>query len=276
MAKRKRKIKMRGWVAIGALAVLSLALLVNYAFPKRGPGGFTKIDEGLELGEFRGPESPPDGDGVIRVVRADLSLYKPFLMMASEDGGKDGAKTLRDWSIEYGLKAAINASMYQEDGVTAVSLMRKRGHFNNPHLTAHRSVLLFDPLDSSSPEAIFVDLELEGSDAVMPSYWGAVQSIRMLSTEGEVTWAEDEKRWPASLIGMDKAGRILFIHTKSSYPMHDLVKRLLELPLNLVSLQYAEGGSEAQLFVEAGELRALYSPGGVSWKVPNALGLKRR
>ncbi|PLX44504.1 MAG: hypothetical protein C0609_05460 [Deltaproteobacteria bacterium] len=276
MAKRKRKLKLRGWIFIGVLAAASLTIVVNCLFPTRGPGGFTKVDKGLELGEFTGPDSPPDGDGVIRVVRADLSFYKPVLMMASEAGGKDDAKTLRDWSNEYDLQAAINASMYQEDGITAVSLMRKRGHFNNPRLTSHRSVLLFDPLDASSPEVTFVDLEVEGGDAVMPSYWGAVQSIRMLSPEGEVTWVEDDKRWPASLLGMDRAGRLLFIHTKSSYPMHDLVKRLIALPLDLVSLQYAEGGSEAQLYVEAGDLRALYSPGGVAWKVPNALGLKKR
>ena len=53
-------------------------------------------------------------------------------------------------------------------------------------------------------------------------------------------------------VGLDATGHVLFIHTRSPYTMHDLIDALLAAPLDLVALQYAEGGPEATLSIEAG------------------------
>ena len=54
------------------------------------------------------------------------------------------------------------------------------------------------------------------------------------------------------MIGQDSQGRILLIHSRSPWSTHDFIDLLVELPLDLVRLQYAEGGAPAQLFVQAG------------------------
>src|SRR5206468_3610842 len=79
-----------------------------------------------------------------------------------------------------------------------------------------------------------------------------VQSIRMISCNGENVWSRQERRWSTAAIGMDALGRILFLHVRSPYSTHDLIDILKALPLGLTRAMYAEGGPEAQLFVSSG------------------------
>ena len=69
--------------------------------------------------------------------------------------------------------------------------------------------------------------------------------------------------------------------------MHDLVNILLELPIDLKSLQYAEGGPEAQLYINGGgqetEFFGSYETdfrwdddNDYAWAVPNVVGIVRR
>jgi hypothetical protein len=257
--------------AIFALVFFSVRLAGVPGWSSR----FKTLEPGIEFAEFELPSGAGDGDRLVRVVRVDPAFFTLKLYSALEPGEGGISRTVRDWAARKNLCVAINASMYQEDGVTSVSLLRKRGYVNNPRLTLNQSVLLFDPVEEGLPPVEIVDLEEEGF-AKLEKYEGAVQSIRMLSGRRENTWTQQDKKWPAALIGLDRKGRVLFIHTKSSHSMHDLVESLLDLPLGLGKLQYAEGGNEAQLLVDAGNLRGFYAPAGVGWAVPNVIGFERK
>ena len=113
-----------------------------------------------------------------------------------------------------------------------------------------------------------------------------IQSIRMVSCRGENVWAPQNKMWSTAAVGMDKQGRILFIHVRSPYTTHDLVNMLLQLPIDLKRAMYVEGGAEAQLYVNTGKVEhefiGSYSTGtrehdenSFARPVPNVLGLVR-
>ncbi len=67
-------------------------------------------------------------------------------------------------------------------------------------------------------------------------------------------WKLQPKRWSTAAIGVDGKGRVLFLHARSPWPVHDFVERLLALPIDLQRAMYTEGGPEATLYVHAGKV----------------------
>lgn len=269
-------------------ALLVLLLLVAAARCGEPPrkeveSGWIELEPGLELGLFIAPQAPEIGDGLVRVLRADPRRFALRLLNASAPRYGE-ALTVRDWCVRHGLVAAINASMYQTDYQTSVSLMRSAEHVNNPHLTRDKAILAFDPQEPQLAPVKIIDLECDSFDAWKGRYGTMIQSIRMLSCRGANVWHTQPGRWSTATIGLDRQGRVLFIHVKSAYTMHDLIDHLVALPLDIESLMYAEGGREAQLHIESPD-RAYDFVGGpgvddgtgaLAWRVPNVIGLARR
>jgi hypothetical protein len=273
-------------VAIGC-ALIAAAACGPAPEPTRqtATAGWQLLEPGLELGFLLSPEPATAGDGFVRVLRIDPEYFELRLMTASEYGGR--ARTAREWCKEHDLVAALNASMYQEDLLTSVSLMRTRTHTNNGHLTRHRAVLGFDRLEPSAPAVKIIDLECDDFEQWEPRYGTLVQSIRMLSCEGENVWEQQTRQWSIAAVGTDSAGRVLFVHVRSPFSTHDLIDVLVRLPLDLTSLMYAEGGHEAQLYVRGPEREYEYvgsfenafgdtDDNYRAWPVPNVIGVVRR
>lgn len=248
-----------------------------------GVASWTALEPGVELGVFPGPGAAP-GDGKIWVVRLDPRRFELRLLNASAADSKP--RTVRSWALGAGAVAAINAGMFQTDGLTSVGLMRTRQHQNNPRRsTRFKALLAFDPVRPELPPVQILDAACGELDAFPPAYGTLIQSIRMVSCDRKNVWAPTGKRWSAAAIGVDGAGRALFIHARSPWPVHDLVDTLLALPLDLRRAMYVEGGPEAQLFVRAGgrELERLgalegnaEAQAGFAWEIPNAVVAVRR
>jgi hypothetical protein len=268
---------------------LLIALTVGAAAPDDTPAFATAwrpLEAGLELGTFPLPRESSWGDARARVLRVDPVYYELQLLMASASPESLG-HTARQWCQRAHLVAAINASMYQADVRTSTALMLTRGHTNNPRVTRDNSLLLFDPLRPGLPPVRLLDRTCEDLAALRPQYGSQIQGIRMLACDGANTWAAQPRRWSAAAIGLDRQGRVLLIHVRSPYAMHDLIDMLQQLPLDLTRLQYAEGGPEAQLAVHAGaeqyEFVGSYETGflesdenALALPVPNVLGIRRR
>lgn len=272
-------------------AVLLAAVPFAVAFADAQPTGpeaqvWQRLEPGLELGAFPSSPEAEVADPSIRVLRIDPELFELRLVTASaeEDGKPLSAKA---WSRRKGLVAAINSSMYQEDFLTSVSLMRTRDHTNNPRLSKDMTVLAFDPLDSDLPPVRIIDRECDDFEALKERYGTLVQSIRMVSCKGRNVWAQQPKRWSAASIGIDGDGRVLFIHARNPISTHDLIETLKALPIDLDRAMYVEGGPEAQLFVGSRggehefvgsyESTILQTDGqGLAWPVPNVVGIVRR
>jgi phosphodiester glycosidase len=199
--------------------------------------------------------------------------------MNASGPGQGRPLSAREWCARGGLVAAINASMYQTDHRTSVSLMKTATHVNNPRLSKDRTVLAFDRLDASVPPVALIDLDCDDFGGLRGKYGTLVQSIRMISCRGANVWTQRPQHWSTAAIGRDAQGRVLFIHVRSPYSTHDLIDILVELPLGIERAMYVEGGPEAQLYVNSGG-REREWVGGVenhrAWPVPNVIGIARR
>ena len=274
-------------LALG-LAVPAVLLFGALAPAAGDAEGWRVLEPGLDLGEFRSPQPSDRGDSIVRVLRIDPARFDLRLMNASAPG-EGRALTARRWCARTGLVAAINASMYQTDHRTSVSLMKTRTHTNNPRLSKDRAILAFDRLDPSLPPVAILDRDCDDIEALRKKYGTLVQSIRMISCAKKNVWSQQPRRWSTSAIGLDAPGRVLFLHTRSPYSTHDLIDILLALPLRIERALYAEGGPEAQLYVKSGGREHEWVGGYESvdgedddsdnysaWPVPNVIGIARR
>lgn len=211
-----------------------------------------ELAQGLELGIFSAPLPSEIGDSKIRVLRIDPLHYQLRLLSASafENGRPLSA---RQWSQQHGLVAAINASMYQEDYKSSVSLMRSRAHINNPRLSKDMTILAFDRKTADVPLVKMIDRQCEDFKVWQKKYSTLIQSIRMISCTGENVWTKQPQKWSTAAIGVDDRDRVLFIHVGSPYSTHDLIDILKKLPLNISRAMYVEGGPQAQLYINTGD-----------------------
>jgi len=186
------------------------------------------------------------------------------------------------------MVAAINAGMYRADHTTSVGYMRTRTHVNNGRLSRERAILAFDSNEDDLPEVRIIDRDCESLDDYKGSYGSFLQSIRMVSCRGENVWEPNGRRFSTAAIGTDTSGRLLLIHAKSAWTTHDFIEVLMSLPIDLDRAMYAEGGAQAQLYVQAGDFRdeflgaiegglpGIDSSFGAAWPIPNVLGVVRR
>ncbi len=257
------------------------------AAPARALDGlkWEQLEPGLELGSAPVPPPAASSDSLIQVLRIDPAHFELALLnsSAAADGG---SRTARSWVEGHGLVAAINASMYQTDGRTSTSLMKTGRHANNPRLSKHNAVMLFDRLTDRVPAVQIVDRTCRDLAPLQNRYGAMVQNIRMVSCHGTNVWSQQPHKWSTAAIGMDARGRVLFIHVRAALGTHDLIDALLALPLELRETMYVEGGPEAQLYVHAGgrEVELVGSQGSTfaaientyALPIPNVVGVRRR
>jgi hypothetical protein len=246
------------------------------------PSPFAALEPGLDLALLPGP--PVDeGDGLIAVVRLDPARFELKLLNASAPA-EGRPRSVRDWAFRAGASAAINASLYQADWRTATGLMRTREHVNHTRVGKDKAVLAFDPLVAGLAPVRIVDLDCEPLEPAAKQYASLVQSIRMISCARTGVWAPSARRFSSAAIGVDGAGRVLLIHARSPWPVHELVAALLAAPIDLRQAMYVEGGPEAQLYVRGGGTELLRQgasehglelPGG-GLPVPNVVAAVRR
>jgi len=251
--------------------------------PKHRP--WNLLEPGLEFGAFVSPDKSPVGDNLIRILKIDPKRFQFRLLNASASPGSKRLSA-KKWARRHGLVAAINASMYQADKLTSVSLMKTFGHVNNRWYSKDRALLVFDPKKKSLPQTQILDRDCQSVDQLRTLYHTLVQSIRMISCDGKNVWEQQNKKWSTAAIGMNQEGDILFIHVRSPFSTHDLIDNLLKLPIQLKRAMYVEGGSEAQMFVHSGktemEFVGSYSAGAtetdtnsLAWPIPNVVGITR-
>jgi len=263
--------------------------------------GWTTLETGLDLGVFTSPTPSTHGDSRVTVLRADLTMFEPVLLMATAEaarGDADTKRTARQWADRYGLVAAINTSMFQANHRTSTHFLAgpsdprladSAAHTNQSSDARGNAMLVFDPIDPTRDPAVrLVDRRCGQSfEAAHAAYRSRVQSIRMVSCQRTNTWAQQPKQWSHAAVGVDGKGRLMFVHARSPWSTHDFIDTLLSLPIDLAQLQYAEGGPEASLWVDGGgfelELVGSYETGfnendhnQHAWPLPNVIGLRPR
>lgn len=244
------------------------------------------LEPGLDLGTFVASQKSIAGDSLIRVLRIDPGKFQFRLLNAS--AASNGKRLSgKNWAKQNGLVAVINASLYQTDNKTSVSLMQTIGHVNNTWFSKDRAVLAFDAKRSGLPAVQILDRDCQDVDQLRKNYHTLIQSIRMISCDGENTWEPQDKVWSTAAIGADSSGNLLFIHVRSPYSTHDLIDILMQLPIHLKRAMYVEGGPQAQLYIQSGsqefEFVGSYSSrfnandvNTLAWPIPNVVGIVRK
>jgi uncharacterized protein YigE (DUF2233 family) len=244
-----------------------------------------KVDEGLYIGEFASQEKSKINDSRITIVKIDPRVYSFKLLCASEHSRIK--MTAKKWCQKHNLISAINAGMYQEDGIRNVGYMKNFSHINNPKLkTAYKAVLAFNPVESTLPEIQIIDLKCQDFEKSRFKYQTLVQNIRMISCQQENVWRKQDKIWSMAVFGIDKGGNALFIFTESPYSGFDFAHVLLSLPISIRNAMYLEGGQQANLYFSADdvELDRIGRPISLSENdtlpvarpVPNVIGIVKR
>lgn len=271
-------------IVAAALLVTALAGPPADAGDRQAAAVWRTIEPGLEFAEMDAPVAAGVGDSRIRVLRIDPARFELRLLNASAEGA---TRTAREWCESHGLVAAINASMYQTDHRTSVSYMRTGDHVNNARVSRDKAALAFHPRAEGLPPVAIVDRECDDLEAAKEEWGTLVQSIRMVSCHGDNCWSQQPRRWSTAAIGIDGAGRVLFIHVRSPYTVHDLIDMLLTLPIDLERCMYVEGGPEAQLYFRSGETTGEFvgsfesgffadDSNAHAWPIPNVVGVARR
>jgi uncharacterized protein YigE (DUF2233 family) len=212
-----------------------------------------KVDEGLYLGSFVPQEKSEINDSKITIVKIDPRFYSFKLLCASEHGKI--RMPAKKWCRKHNLISAINAGMYQEDGLRNVGYMKNFNHINNPKLNAtYKAVLAFNPIESTLPEIQIIDLKCQDFEKLRFKYQTLVQNIRMIGCQQENVWKKKDRTRSMAVLGIDKSGKALFIFTESHYSGYDFANILLSLPISIYNAMYLEGGREANLYFSANEV----------------------
>lgn len=196
--------------------------------------------------------------------------------------------TVKEWCQKYHLISAINAGMYQKDGIKNVGYMKNFSHLNNPKLSKnYKALLAFNPVEPTLPEVQIIDMKCQEFEKLMENYQTLIQGIRMISCRQENVWQKQDKKWSTASFGVDKKGNGLFIFAEHPYSVYDLVNILLSLPISIYNVMYLEGGPEATLYFSARGVefkKVGYHEGGSNEEgfprsdrpIPNIIGIVRR
>jgi hypothetical protein len=268
---------------VARFARLILLLLLMVVTAAATAAEWQELEPGLELGSF---ERHDDRQVVVKVVRVDPEHWEPVLLSTSAPGEGE-MHSIKEWCLTHNMVAGINASMFQTDYLTSVSLLRDRHHVNNAYVSKDNTVLAFDPLQEGLSPVVMIDRTCDDFDLLRTQYGTLVQSIRMISCRGNNVWSQQKRKYSTAAIGVDSQGRLLLIHCRKPLPTHDMIALLQAMPLDLERCMYVEGGPEAQLFVHAGdkqiEFVGSFETGffesdlnRTGWPVPNIIGIRKR
>jgi hypothetical protein len=216
-------------------------------------------------------------------VRADLAHFDLRVLTSAQDGP---VRTAPAWLAELHLTAVINAGMFHSTNAP-VGLIVEHDHVIGSDNAKMSGFIAFDPRSPSDPPAVMTGRKCAGFDLadLRKRYRSIVQSYRLLDCAGAaMPWA-DPKQYSAAAIGVDRKGRVVFIHARSAVTMTELSTAVAAL--DLTGALFLEGGPEASLVVHAakGELSRVgsYETNFVEnddnvafWDLPNVIGLLPR
>ena len=244
------------------------------------------LEPGMEWAQFPSPRKSEFGNSLVTVVRFDPAYFEADVYCASQFDSV--SRTAGEWAEKLGLVAAINAGMYATDHLTAVGFLKNRNHVNNPRLSKkYLSVFACQPRDDSVPPWQIIDFGCQKFADWKSKYHAFSQSIRMISCQQKNVWQQQPNKWSIAALAIDQKGRLLLIHCRSPYSVHDFIDILMTLPVHIYNAIYLEGGPEASLYFTSGKVKKelfgsfesgffLNNSNDHPWPIPNIIGIKRK
>lgn len=266
---------------------VAAGMTLSCAVAEPAGGDVTTLAEGLTVERVEASMPAPvpgTGPGVITLVRVDPRRYRFRLLSAMTGGG--GGRPLPQWVDDERLVGGINASMFQSGGAST-GLMVDGDATNNGRVhPSFGAFFAFNPTRGGLPPVALVGRSCEGFDLerLRGSYATVIQNYRLLSCSGGAIRWQDEKRYSVAAVGLDRDGRVVFIHSRTPYRMRDFNTMIAAPDLRIRSAMFVEGGPEASLYVRTGshEVAEVGSwedgffdaSNRVFWPVPNVVGFE--
>lgn len=264
--------------------------------PSRDVADWETLEPGLELGRFLGGPSTSDRPLEIVVLRIDPARFEFSIHSASDPATQPPVAglslSLRDWAAHNKLVAVINAGMYLPDGMTNTGYLRVGEHFNNDRVVNRfgaffvtRPRMAADATGTLLPGAALLDRTNATWEDWLPRYDMVVQNYRLISANRKNLWQAGGPEHSIAAIGTDNAGRILFIHCREPLTGLNLGRLLLEMPVDIRTVMYVEGGGQAGLLVDTPALSQIWmgrhpadfwTDGNVNAPLPNVIGVRRK
>ncbi len=281
-------ISNRGLKVLSRIFTVAMLLLsgFSWAVSQVEPIGiWQQLEDGMEVATLTAKQASEVGNRKIQVVRIDPTKWEFQLLAAADHGGK--ARTAKQWSTEFGLVAAVNAGMFQMDGLTNVGYMKLGGKVYNPRINDDNTFIAFGTNSPKLPSFQIIDRECQNWKSLVDQYQNVTQGIRMIDCKQANRWSQQPRKWSMVVMGMDKSGKALFIFCRSPYSVHDFINELLDLDLDLHNAMYLEGGPEASLYLQTKDcnidLFGSYETGFFesdandrAWPIPNVIGIRHR
>lgn len=253
-------------------ALTSAADAVLVRCPLGTPGaGATRSD--LTIERWSIDATPIAGEACIDVVRADPATHR--LRIYSDPAGR----TADAWRAAEQLIAVTNGGMFHQGGAP-VGLIVDRGTARGTDNAKFGGVVAWDPVDANTPAVTVTARQCAGFDlaALRTRYRSLVQSYRLLDCDGHALPWKDPKQYSSAALGVDRAGRIVFLHARGAVTMAELSTALAGH--DLAGALFLEGGPEATLVAGSLSRVGSYETGfvenddnHVQWALPNVIGL---
>ena len=224
------------------------------------------------------------GPPCVDVLRADPATFAlRVLSQATDDPTPRSAAAWRD---AFHLTAVTNAGMFHASG-KPVGLIIADGVVRSDDNTKMSGYLAWDPVTAADPAVTIIGRDCPGFDlaSLRARYHSIVQSYRMLGCVGQALPWKDPKQYSAAALGLDRSGRLVFLHARSAVTMAELSAALGAH--DLAGALFLEGGPEASLVARGpdGEISRVgsYETNFVEndgnqafWNLPNVIALLPR
>ncbi len=245
--------------------------------------------DGLQYAELDAPEKSVVNDSKLTLLKLDARKLEFEFLTASEHG--KNPRIAPDWATEFDKNVIINAGMYSYNRMQSnKGYMKNYNHFNNPtKSTYYNSMLAMHPKDPTKPPFEIIDITCQDWEKVKKQYHSFCQGMRMMSCDGQAMEFTKRPDQSCSMIvaATDIMGNLYFVFTRSPYTHRTMIKFLQQLPLNIRTTVYLEGGPEASLYINTGDTVIAKYGSYVSntcdnddndhfWKIPNVIAIRKK
>jgi Phosphodiester glycosidase len=200
-----------------------------------GPTSWITVEEGIEFVEV---------DSAIWVFKIDPKFFR--FKIAKHDSldsyyvPPSGYKQLPDWGRGINLNMFTYSNL--PNGYTKVDGVVLQPEFNKYNMFLVWNDEEFKMLDRREED--ISDIE---------KYPNVSQNERMISARGSDRnkWSVNERYWSVATIGVTNDGKVLLIHSRQPYTMHNFIDVMLSYNelLNIKQMAYAEGGPESSIYI---------------------------
>ncbi|MBQ7586182.1 MAG: phosphodiester glycosidase family protein, partial [Desulfovibrionaceae bacterium] len=236
---------------------------------------WSKITLGVDLASFPLDEQ----EGSILVLKIDPS--KVNFVLGSAAAEKHEPLSLKEWAKSKNFTAVINASMYLPDRRTSTGYMRQGEVLNNGRISSKFGAFFVANPDSQHlPKATILERETPNLKEKLRHYGLVIQNFRLINSSKQILWPKLGPKHTIAAVATTEKEEILFIYATAAISAHDLAVKLLNLPLNIATTMYVEGGAQAGLFINHPNFSwyilpqsPLYLHGPLAPAIPNVLGI---